>query len=123
MKAIIDEITGELLFTTNLDIDLTEGTVIIEEIPTGNYWNFEIQEWYNVIDNDELIQQALEIDYYYTGLISELLRKHIEKLSLDNIPIPQEVIDERDRLRSECNNKIIALGLNNFSYRRQNIKL
>jgi len=123
MKAIIDETTGELLFTTNLDIDLTEGTIIIETIPTGNHWNFETQEWYNVIDNDELIQQALEIDYYYTGLISELLRKHIEKLSLDNIPIPQEVIDERERLRSECNNKIIALGLNNFSYRRQNIKL
>jgi len=123
MKAIVDETTGELLFTTNLDIDLTEGTVIIEEIPTGNHWNFETQEWYNVIDNDELIKQALEIDYYYTSLISELLRKHIEKLSLDNIPIPQEVIDERERLRSECNNKIIALGLNNFSYRRQNIKL
>jgi len=123
MKAIVDETTGELLFTTNLDIDLTEGTVIIEEIPTGNCWNFETQEWYNVIDNDELIKQALEIDYYYTSLISELLRKHIEKLSLDNIPIPQDVIDERERLRSECNNKIIALGLNNFSYRRQNIKL
>jgi len=123
MKAIVDETTGELLFTTNLDIDLTEGTVIIEEIPTGNHWNFETQEWYNVIDNDELIKQALEIDYYYTSLISELLRKHIEKLSLDNIPIPQDVIDERERLRSECNNKIIALGLNNFSYRRQNIKL
>ena len=123
MKAIIDEITGELLFTTNLDIDLTEGTVIIEEIPTGNYWNFETQEWYNVIDNDELIKQALEIDYYYTSLISELLRKHIEKLSLDNIPIPQDVIDERDRLRAECNQEILDLGIIDFSYRRQNIKL
>jgi len=123
MKAIIDETTGELLFTTNLDIDLTEGTVIIEEIPTGNHWNFETQEWYNVIDNDELIKQALEIDYYYTSLISELLRKHIEKLSLDNIPIPQDVIDERDRLRAECNQEILDLGIIDFSYRRQNIKL
>ena len=123
MKAIIDEITGELLFTTNLDIDLTEGTVIIEEIPTGNYWNFETQEWYNVVNNDELIQQALQIDLYYTGLISDLLRKHIEKLSIDLILIPQAAIDERDRLRAECNQKILDLGITNFSYRQQNIKL
>lgn len=123
MKAIVDETTGELLFTTNLDIDLTEGTVIIEEIPTGNHWNFETQEWYNVINTDELTKQALQIDFEYTQLISDLLRKHIEKLNIDGIAIPQNVIDERQRLRDECNQKILALGLNNFSYRQQNLKL
>ena len=42
---------------------------------------------------------------------------------LENVDIPQEAIDERDRLRDECNQKIIELGINDFSYRRQNIKL
>jgi hypothetical protein len=123
MKAIIDSITGELLFTTNLDIDQTEGTVVLEDNPTGNYWDFENQVWYNVIDTEFLTQQALEIDLLYTGLISDLLRKHIEKLSIDGIPIPQDVIDERDRLRAECNQKILDLGITNFSYRQQNLKL
>ena len=77
----------------------------------------------NSFDNIYLIPQALEIDLYYTGLISDLLRKHIEKLSIDNIPIPQDVINERDRLRAECNQKIMDLGITNFAYRQSNLKL
>ena len=123
MKAIIDSITGELLFTTNLDIDLSEGTIILEDSPTGNYWDFENQVWYTVVDTNEMIEQALQIDLYYTGLISDLLRKHIEKLSIDGIPIPQDVIDERDRLRAECNQKILDLGITNFAYRQSNLRL
>jgi hypothetical protein len=72
---------------------------------------------------DDLVDEALQIDLYYTGLISDLLRKHIEKLSIDLIPIPQDAIDERDRLRAECNQKILDLGITNFAYRRSNIKL
>jgi hypothetical protein len=123
MKAIIDSTTGELLFTTNLDIDLAEGTLIIEDNPTGNYWDFENQIWYSVVDTNEMTKQALEIDLYYTGLISDLLRKHIEKLNIDNTPIPQSAIDERDRLRAECNQKILDLGITSFSYRQSNLKL
>jgi hypothetical protein len=77
----------------------------------------------NSSDNIYLIQEALQIDLLYTGLISDLLRKHIEKLSIDGIPIPQDVIDERDRLRDECNQKIIDLGITNFAYRQANLKL
>jgi len=117
MKAIIDSTTGKLLFTTTLDIDLTEGTIALEDNPTGNYWDFENQVWYNVIDIVSLTNQALEIDLEYTTLISDLLRKHIEKLTIDSIPIPQDVINERDRLKSECNEKILALGVPDFSYR------
>jgi hypothetical protein len=123
MKAIIDSITGELLFTTNLDIDQTEGTTVLEDDPTGNYWDFENKVWYSVVDMEFLTEQALEIDLYYTSLISDLLRKHIEKLSIDLIPIPQDVIDERDRLRAECNQKILDLGITNFAYRQSNLKL
>ena len=117
MKAIIDSTTGKLLFTTTLDIDLTKGTIVLEDNPTGNYWDFENQVWYNVIDIVSLTNQALEIDLEYTTLISDLLRKHIEKLTMDFIPIPQDVIDERDRLKAECNQKILALGVPDFSYR------
>ena len=93
----------------------------INEIPQG--LEYETIEYEEIVSQTYLIQEALEIDLYYTGLISDLLRKHIEKLSIDLIPIPQAAIDERDRLRAECNQKILDLGITNFSYRQQNIKL
>ena len=93
----------------------------IDQIPEGvSYETIEREE---IVDINYLTYQALEIDLYYTGLISDLLRKHIEKLSIDNIPIPQDVIDERDRLRAECNQKILDLGITNFAYRQSNLKL
>jgi hypothetical protein len=93
----------------------------INEIPEGV--SYETVERKEIIDIAYLTQQALEIDLYYTGLISDVLRKHIEKLSIDLIPIPQDVIDERDRLRAECNQKILDLGITNFAYRQSNIRL
>ena len=72
---------------------------------------------------EALINQALAIDLDYTSQISELLKKHIEKLNLDGIPIPQTAIDERLRLRAECNQKITDLGLIDFSYRQTDIRL
>jgi hypothetical protein len=105
----------------------TEGNTIIEtvninEIPEGvSYDTIEREE--DAVDMVSLTNEALQIDLYYTGLISDLLRKHIEKLSIDGIPIPQDVIDERDRLRAECNQKILDLGITNFAYRQSNLKL
>lgn len=96
-------------------------TTDISTIPSGvSYTTIERQE---EIDMVSLINEALQIDLYYTGLISDLLRKHIEKLSIDGVAIPQSAIDERDRLRAECNQKIMELGITNFSYRQQNLKL
>lgn len=96
-------------------------TTDINSIPDSvSYETIEREE---TIDMVSLTNEALQIDLYYTGLISDLLRKHIEKLSIDNIPIPQDVIDERDRLRAECNQKIIDLGITNFAYRQQNLRL
>jgi hypothetical protein len=105
----------------------TEGNTTIEtlninEIPEGvSYETIERDEY--TIDMVSLTNEALQIDLYYTGLISDLLRKHIEKLNIDGIHIPQTAIDERDRLRAECNQKILNLGITNFSYRQQNLKL
>ena len=111
MKAYIDS-TGKLLFTSEVEMEIDSSTIMIEGIPTGNYWDFETNQWVTIIDEEmqaNLIQQALEIDLYYTSLISDLLKKHIEKKLIENIDIPQYVLDERDRLRTECNNKIIDL--------------
>jgi len=131
MKTIIDSNTGKVLYTTTIEIELQENQIEIDDLITDNfikpYWNFETLSFYEVATpqeiNDVRIPQALEIDLFYTNLISELLRKHIEKLSIDNVAIPQAAIDERDRLRAECNQKILDLGITNFSYRQQNIKL
>ena len=131
MKTIIDSNTGKVLYATVIDIDLQENESEIDALLTESfvnpYWDFDTQTFYEQATqteiNDVRIPQALEIDLYYTGLISDLLRKHIEKLSIDNIPIPQTAIDERDRLRAECNQKIMDLGITDFSYRQQNLKL
>jgi hypothetical protein len=97
-------------------------TTDINEIPEGvSYDTIEREE--DAVDMVSLTNEALQIDLLYTGLISDLLRKHIEKLSIDGIPIPQDVIDERDRLRAECNQKILDLGITNFAYRQSNLKL
>jgi hypothetical protein len=96
-------------------------TIDINQIPEGvSYETIEREE---VVDMVSLTNEALQIDLYYTGVISDLLRKHIEKLSIDSIPIPQDVIDERDRLRAECNQKILELGVTSFAYRQSNLKL
>jgi hypothetical protein len=96
-------------------------TIDINQIPEGvSYETIEREE---VVDMVYLTNEALQIDLYYTGLISDLLRKHIEKLSIDSIPIPQDAINERDRLRAECNQKILELGVTSFAYRQSNLKL
>jgi len=130
MKTIVDT-TGKVLYATSVEIDLQENEIEIDDLLQDNfinpYWDFDTQTFYEAANqseiNDVRIPQVLEIDLYYTGLISELLRKHIEKLSIDGIAIPQDVIDERDRLRTECNQKIIDLGITNFAYRQQNLRL
>jgi hypothetical protein len=130
MKTIIDN-TGKVLYTTIIDIELQENEIMIDKLLVDSYikpyWDFDAQTFYEGATtqeiNDVRIPQALEIDLYYTGLISELLRKHIEKLSIDGIAIPQSAIDERDRLRAECNEKIMELGITDFTYRQQNIRL
>lgn len=131
MKTIIDKNTGEVLFTSVIEVELQENESIIDYLLVDTYikpyWDFEALSFYEGATiqeiNDTKIPQALQIDLYYTGLISDLLRKHIEKLSIDGVPIPQDVIDERDRLRAECNQKILDLGITNFAYRQSNLKL
>jgi hypothetical protein len=116
---------GTIINEDNVVIPMEEGNTLyigyVDYLTNGGEV-FET-DLVNSFDNIYLTQEALKIDLEYTGLISDLLRKHIEKLSIDSIPIPQDVIDERDRLRAECNQKITDLGVTNFAYRQSNLKL
>jgi hypothetical protein len=131
MKTIVETNTGKVLFTAIDDYELQEGQasvdLLITEIFIEPYYSFQTLSFYEQATQDEVnnfkTAKALEIDLYYTDLITDVLGKHINKLLIDLIPIPQAVLDERDRLKAECNQKILALGIDNFSYRQQNIKL
>lgn len=117
---------GQIIDENNQLIPMDESSPLYQE-----YYNYLVNEGtvYNSdyeFPNDvkqELISKALEIDLDYTNQISELLKKHIEKLNLDGIPIPQNAIDERLRLRAECNQQITDLGITDFSYRQINLSL
>ncbi len=117
---------GQIIDDNNQLIPMDESSPLYQE-----YYNYLVNdgtvypsdyEFPNDI-NESLINKALEIDIDYTNQISELLKKHIEKLNLDGIPIPQYAIDERARLRAECNQTIIDLGVTNFTYRKNNLTL
>ena len=73
------------------------------------YFDTETQTWYENATNANKIQLAIQIDLHYTKLISELMRKHIEKYAIDGVEIPTNIIEQRNALRNECNEKIMAL--------------
>jgi len=111
MKTILETNTGKVLFAVVDDYELQDNQISIESLLTESFvnpfWNFETQVFYEGATTQEIndirIPQALEIDLYYTGLISDLLRKHVEKKILRGIDIPQAVEEEVNRLRAECN--------------------
>jgi hypothetical protein len=131
MKTILETNTGKVLFAVVDDYELQDNQISIESLLTESFvnpfWNFETQVFYEGATTQEIndirIPQALEIDLYYTGLISDLLRKHVEKKILRGIDIPQAVEEEVNRLRAECNQKIMDLGITNFAYRQSNLRL
>ena len=85
--------------------------------PTHNNWTLTpylgglIKEFWNGTEwiesaNAEEIQLQNEITYNelnieYTQRISDLVTKHVQKFIIDGTKIPQEVIDERERLKQE----------------------
>lgn len=110
----------------NLSIELggvlVSDWVLTELLPTGvvkPIWDGE--EWVETQTlndiNEVKKQQAILIDLEYTERITLLLAKHIQKKIIDGLDIPLNIIEERDALRLECNNKILALGISDFTYR------
>lgn len=113
---------GKIIDENNQVIPMEEGNPLYQDYLAYLTNEGEIFES-DYVFQDDLVDEALEIDLYYTGLISDLLRKHVEKKILRGIDIPQAVEDEVDRLRAECNQKILDLGVTNFAYRQSNLRL
>lgn len=75
-----------------------------------------------------LTNKAIEIDLDYTDRISKLMSKHNNKFIeglINEVPyiIPQDVIEEKQRLKNECNQLINDLGITDFSYRQSHLQL
>lgn len=47
MKTIINSTTGEVLYCTLIEIDLQENQTLIDGTPTGKFYNFDTQEYYD----------------------------------------------------------------------------
>lgn len=123
MNWILDE-TG---LYTGLVLDDTTGYEYFTPIPPDkNYFkakfDFNEQIWYEGEETSvvEAYKQeiAFNLDKEYTAKISALLSKHIEKSIIESIPIPQEILDERQNLIDEFNQKISELELTT-QYRKQ----
>ena len=47
MKTVIDKNTGQVLYCFFGDTSLAENEMIIDLVATGNFYNFETQEFYD----------------------------------------------------------------------------
>lgn len=67
------------------------------------FWNGS--EWIESTTEEDIKEfeqlRCYELDIEYTKRISELVEKHVQKNIIDGTPIPQEVLDERERLKAE----------------------
>jgi hypothetical protein len=66
------------------------------------------------------LQKAIQIDLEYKDKITKLLNIPMQKVICEEIDsIPTEILAEKERLKTECNDKIIALGVRDFSFRKK----
>lgn len=47
MKTVINLLTNEVLYCTFLEVFLAENEIAIDQIPTGQYYNFETKQFYD----------------------------------------------------------------------------
>lgn len=129
MQAYVD---NEGIFKANWDENyIQEGFTPVGVIYEGSFhlpkWNgTEFVEGLGPSElNQTLVGQAIHIDLVYTALIGELMVKHNDKyieglISGTPYVIPASVLTEKQRLKDECNAKILALGITDFTYRQNN---
>lgn len=114
----------------------------MEEPKSGNYTYEDYDKLYHIpyfdanngtfyegMDTEQLealnTARAVEIDNEYTDLIFEVEKKHLgKKMREPNYVYPQITLDEINRLRAECNQKILdETGLSDYNYRKSIPKL
>lgn len=114
----------------------------LEEPKSGNYTYEDYDKFYHIpyfdanngtfyegMDTEQLealnTARAVEIDNEYTDLIFEVEKKHLgKKMREPSYIYPQITLDEINRLRAECNQKILEeTGLSDYNYRKAIPKL
>lgn len=105
----------------------------LEEWQTMYQWQLNGGTFEEVDSTDEELleekrKQAILIDLDYTERISKLMSKHNDKFIegiINGVPytIASDVLEERQRLKNECNQLILDLGIKDFSYRQSNLQL
>lgn len=138
MITIYEIATGKPLRNVDEDYKLQEG-----EASTRNLYEWNLLEgrlidgvWTETFIDTRTPEQileaktkrAIEIDFEYTKKISDLMEKHTEKFieALENgetYVIPQIAKDQKQALKDECNAKIAALGITDYTYRQSVPKL
>lgn len=89
--------------------------IVLNDVITKEVIDFTTEEI-----NALRLNKAVSIDLEYKAKITTLLRIPIEKVMCGEYEsIPNEILIERDRLREECNAKILELGITDFTYRKK----
>ena len=94
---------------------LSDEYVLIGDIVTKEVIDFTTEEIQALN-----LQKAMQIDLEYKDRITKLLNIPMQKViceELDSIPL--DILAEKERLKTECNEKIIALGITDFSFRKK----
>jgi hypothetical protein len=85
-----------------------ENSTEIEISVPIEFAKFDGTQWIDNRTKEELLKekenQLLQLNLEYTEKISKLVSKFVEKNIIDGTPIPQEIIDEREKLKLEYNN-------------------
>lgn len=103
------------MFTLITDENRCGGVILTK--PTHNNWTntpylggfvkefWNGTEWIEGATSEEIAEsnekKYNKLNIEYTKIISELVEKHVQKNIIDGTPIPQEVLDERERLKAE----------------------
>lgn len=89
--------------------------ILVDDIVTKEVIDFtqEERQAYN-------LSKAIQIDLEYKDRITKLLTIPIQKVTCRELEeVPTDILAEKERLKTECNNKIIALGVTDFSFRKK----
>jgi hypothetical protein len=89
--------------------------VLVGDIVTKEVIDFTVAEIHALN-----LQKAIQIDLEYKDKITKLLNIPMQKVICEELEaIPSDILAEKERLKTECNEKIIALGISDFSFRKK----
>lgn len=89
--------------------------ILVGDIITKEVIDFTAEEIHTLN-----LQKAIQIDLQYKDKITKLLTIPMQKVICEELEsIPADILAEKELLKTECNEKIIALGITDFSFRKK----